>query len=53
MKSWLPGEPAGDHARAAGVRELDRDMADPAGAAGDEQRLTAAQPEPLERTGAR
>ena len=47
------GRAARDHARAARVRELDRDVADAARPAGDEQVLAAAQAEPLERTGAR
>ncbi len=38
-----------DHARAARDRELDREVADAAGAAADEQRLAAAQAERLER----
>ena len=38
-----------DDARAAGDRELDRDVADAPRAAADEQRLAAAQPERLER----
>ena len=42
------GRAARDHPRAARVGELDRDVADAAGPAGDEQVLAAAQAEPLE-----
>ena len=45
----LPGEPLAITRAPRAWRELDRDVADAAGPAGDEQRLAAAQPEPLER----
>ena len=48
MKSWLAGDPDAITRAPRAMRELDRDVADAARPAGDEQILAAAQAERVE-----